>query len=399
MNQIAALYVGRQAREGGDVAHQVSRMQAQMVACRVYAAARGFFVREAFAAGPGREPWIRNTSKLLERVQVNPALALEEQLHVLVLYASGALGATAGGEDALARLLRLSGVRVEAVQPPHVVAEAGGPGAEAWQEFARPLFFGAPVLQEARTKPAAPPEALAADEAVWRSFLTLLHDEQRLRGAIAAQQQEDDQGLPAQREQLEDARRQESLAEWRMGELLDLLLDRKISEEAFSSQARSLAAELRDRRLARRRAHAVLAGRHPTPQLVDRIVLTAAMVAPALECLPPAERQRAAGFFQLRSEPAQGGQSLACLLPLVDDSVREAASWSVKPRQGCNELGLTVPPLGGSEADPEDFLLGWRLAGAAAEAGTEAGTEAGAGAGAGLGLEATSVLVGEEASL
>ena len=139
-----------------------------------------------------------------------------------------------------------------------------------------------------------------------------------------------------------------------------------MTRDELSSSVAQLEAELRTLRSERRRAHAKLAACTASLELEDRVVASALCIGRALEGLEEEERRRAAGLLHLCSKTtAAGGQTVACLLPLVDETERESVLWKSRKIRGQLTFSLTVPPLGGPSSLPEDYALTWLAAGTA----------------------------------
>lgn len=333
--------------------------RARLIACRVYAAARGFAVRDQYtpSSSDPMQP-LGAVHMLLEQVQANPASGGADRLDVIVVYDLADLRNADGKWNPIAELLRMSGLQVEAAMPPHVVATADWTPDTVWQSVARRLFSIRAHSGEPKPKPAAAPTPVAVNPAAWRSFLDLLGDEQRLRAQIADDRQPDE--LPARADQLAAARLREWVPEWRKNELLEQLLAGEISREELASSVGQLEVQLRTLRFERRQAHAWLAACTATRELEDTVVEIAGCIAQALTGLADEDQQRAAGLLHLRTNTMTNGSLIvSCLLPLVDETQRECVLWSSKKAKGQLVFDLTVPPLGGNAAAPEDYALTW----------------------------------------
>ncbi|MFN8463893.1 MAG: hypothetical protein U0X20_00020 [Caldilineaceae bacterium] len=333
--------------------------RARLIACRVYAAARGFAVRDQYtpSSSDPMQPQ-RAMEMLLEQVQANPASDDADRLDVIVVYDLAELRNADGKWNPIAELLRMSGLQVEAAMLPHMVAPADWTPDLVWQSVARRLFSIRAHSGEPKPKPAGAPTPVDVNPTAWRSLLYLLEDEQRLRAQIAGQRQPDE--LPARADQLAAARLREWAPEWRKNELLEQLLAGETTREELAISVGQLEVELCALRLERRQAHARLAACTASSDLEDTVVEIAGCIAQALTGLAEEDRQRAAGLLHLRTNTMTNGSLIvSCLLPLVDETQRECVLWSSTKSKGQLFFGLTVPPLGGNAAAPEDYALTW----------------------------------------
>ncbi len=349
MTTIAWLYVDPpsvRAAEGRGAVHQ----QARLLACRTYAAARGYAVQEAFVAGQeSRMALPQALLSLLERVQAGLAHPPSVQ-QAVVVYDLGAWQNEAGGADPLVDLLHASGVRLEGALPPHTLPAARRPDAGVLRGVLHGLFSIEPA---GRLLPVEPLTPAVLPAGAWQGLLDLLEDEGRLRD-LAAVRPQGTAGREDLRRQLDAAREQEREIERRMGELLDGLLEGRLEKAHVSAAWAGLETELRSQRVERRRAHALLAGGPFPPALVEQAVVSARCLRRVLEGLSAEEAARAAGSLHVRAEA--GGWT--GLLPLVDDPARSTARWSARGARGRNTPAMETPP-GGPDAHPEDYPLAW----------------------------------------
>lgn len=94
----------------------------------------------------------------------------------------------------------------------------------------------------------------------------------------------------------------------------------------------------------------------------DLIVEIAHHLIPVLEGLDAGESQRAAEYLQIKGDPQEdGSMRVTCMLPLVDESQRNNAEWTVRKVRGRAEQVLEVPPAQGPGTPAEDYPLAWTI--------------------------------------
>lgn len=378
MTTYATLYVNPWPKREEEPAQ--SSIQAQLIACRAYAVAHGYPVQGVFANLEGGRNCRHNTAAgLLEQVQNGPAAAhMKGQTNdlVVVVYEGRQLLDEHGKPDPIGRLIAAYGVRVESALPPHSVPEVNSyfkPEAVQVASKAMRDLLGvrthAPIIKPSAAYVDDVDDAEPVREYVWRSLLDLLGDDQWLRRQICTQRASGSSRRELWLQALEGAQRAEAETETRRIKLLDLLLDEIINKQVLACRRAEMDGRLYALRCQRQQAHAFLAAPSLSPAAEELVVEIARCLVPVLEGLDPNERQRAAQYLQVNADPQDDGtMQVACLLPLVDESQRETAVWTVRKEQGQAVQMLIVPPAGGPDAAAEDYPLAWTISQATAAA-------------------------------
>lgn len=358
MNNHAILYINH-SRSTEQPARYVS-VQAQLVACRIYAAARGFTIDGVHVNTGDTADWTKTADGLFTQLQASLAAPEDTRIHTVVVYDPTTFTDAGGKWDPLGELLRVYGIRVESALPPHqkpfFESEA--------DQLVRRIMLDLHASQGAHVTPKLrqiPVSYFELPPGVWESVLDLLGDEAQLRQLIATQRRAAEQSRWLS--QLELARSQEQGPERKRSELLERYLEGAVTRTELSERAHELELELHTLRAGRRRAHAALAACTLTPEAEEKVVEVARCIRDVLEGLSIEERQRAAGALNMTVGSASGTGDLriSCLLPLLDETQREEVEWSTRMVRGTVEVQLTVPPLQGPTAQAEDYLLTWTL--------------------------------------
>lgn len=360
MNEHAVLYINR-SRSTEPIARPVSA-QAQLVACRLYAAARGFIVDGVHVNSDDAAQWTKTADSLFTQIQASLAAPEAARLHTVVVYDPTTFKGAGGKLDPLGELLRVYGIRVESALPPHQTTFHESEADQLVRRIMQDLHAvqGESVTPKLRQTPVSYVELPSG---VWDSLLDLLGDEVRLRQIIATQRSAGDAERNHWLNELELARSQEQGPEWKRSELLERYLEGAITRPELSEQAHKLELELHSLRAGRRRAHAAYAACMLAPEIEQRVVEIAGCIRGGLEGLSVEEQQRAAGALNILVDPTPGAGDLriSCLLPLIDETQREEVACSTRLVRGTVEVKLTVPPLHGPTAPAEDYPLTWRV--------------------------------------
>jgi hypothetical protein len=358
----AVLYVNTAYLKDGEQPPALPCPLAQLIACRVYAAARGFDVKGAhvnWRSDP--EAILPTLCSLLDQLMPNGSPAADSAYQVVVVYDRSAVRLTP--PDKIESLLGRHDVQVESVRAPHVVPAADTSQDRAYRMFLRGLF-GQPTLGGAPRAVVVEDEAAelpSCDPAQWAALLALLGSESRVR-AVVRQEQLAAAGARAHwLARLAEAREQEAAAHKEWDGLLDLLLDDVIDSSETIRRAGAQRVKADALAVERRRAHALADSAHTARDKEQLIVEIALGLHQALEGLAPAEQRRAARLLDLRVRRTPGADDsqveCSCLLPLVDESQRE----QVVVKQSHKLSRIVTPPLGGPDSPAEDYALAWTV--------------------------------------
>lgn len=358
----AVLYVNTAHLQDGEDPPALPSPLAQLIACRVYAAARGFDVKgEHVNWSSDPEAVLPTLRGLLDQLMPNESPSADSPIQLVVVYDRSAVRLSP--PDKIESLLGRHDVQVESVRTPHVVAAADTPQDRAYRMFLRGLF-GQPTLSGA-------PRAVVVDDDTaklppcdpvhWTALTALLGSESQLRAIV----QQDRLGAAGGRAQLlarlAEAREQEAAAHEEWNGLLDLLLDKVIDGKEAARRADAQRVKADALAVARRRTHALADSARTATDKEQQIVEIALGLHQALDGLAPAEQRRAAHLLNLRARQMLatdcGQAECSCLLPLVDESQRE----QVQIKQQRGRPKVVAPPLGGPDSPAEDYVLAWTV--------------------------------------
>jgi hypothetical protein len=331
--------------------------RARLVACRLYAAGRGYRIAGVHAAVDAPPHRRREAAAgLLDWAQRNaftPDSALpvlpdkdrpdkdlpdkdrpNKDLPVIVVYDAGELVGRDGRPDAIGRLVAALGVRVETVLPPHTAEEINGYFApEAVQLASRTVrnLLGtpgdpAPSLGDEPGIRGGGEEEAEADDAdrpleteLYEELLDLLGDTGRLRTILGGQR---DGGARQARwaEAHAGICRAEADAQRRRRKLLDLWLENLIDKPLLLHRRVQADAQLAALRQERRLAQAHLTACTLTPAQETLVLEVCRQLQGVLARLDPSGRRRVARYLDLHAVmEADGRERASCLLPIGDE--------------------------------------------------------------------------------
>lgn len=347
----------------------ITEGQAQLIACRLYAAARGYAAAGVHANLAGTHAgWRQAAADALEQVQ-NAGICAEDpaaRAPVLVTYDGRELLSADGQPNPIGKLVAAWGVRVETALPPHALPQVNGyykpESLHMWHRTMQDLWGIYARPAQGRPQPEPDIEDEPVDPLLFPALLALLEDETALHGLAARRREQTREEQERWQAALAEVRTAEEDAERKRSLLLDLLLEGTVPKSMITARRERLDAEIYRLGRERRRTHAFAAAALLSGEQESQIIEVARRVRPVLEGLTEGEQRRAAYFLQASLSAADEGQAqFFCLLPLVDDSQRGQAQGTAGRQRGKRSGAISEPLAASPEAPAEDYPLVWTV--------------------------------------